>query len=257
MNEFFFSGRPYNFKDKCFIYPPKLNEILDTPHFKEYETFFTVQQEDIDNLFTDNGEKETDYSKVLKPLEYLLYLAYSDEATFYSLKEAFTFFIKENVLFDFTSFEVIIGIDEDAELESDEEKQEYLNSLPRINIDDFEDFQNLIREAIGQKKIKPFKYDLPARARKMIDKARYRDTIKSKKEKNGISLGVIMSSICLMDCGINPLNIGELTYAAIIELFTRYQEKTQYETDLSFMTIPFADTKSIKPKYWIRNLDES
>ena len=153
--------------------------------------------------------------------------------------------------------EIILGVDLDIQLDTDQEKLDYLKSLNRLGEENFHEFQNLVRGSMGGKEIKPFNYNIHPRARRMLDKARYRDTIKNKKDKDGISLATIMSSICLMDCGINPLNIGELTYAAINELFARYQEKTQYETDLMFMTIPFADTKSIKPKYWIRNLNES
>lgn len=258
MNERFFMGRPCDFKGLCKVYPPKLNEILDNPNVMIYESLLTMQQEDIDNLLTNNGEEliKPDMN-VPTPLEYLLINAYGSEESFLLIQEAFKFFIHEDVLFDFEEMEIILGVNLDIELETDEEKLQYLQSLPRLNGEDYHDFQNLVRAAMGGKEIKPFPYGIHPRARRMRDKARYRDTLKNKNNKDGISLATILSSICLMDCGINPLNIGELTYAAINELFTRYQEKSQYETDLMFMTIPFADTKSIKPKYWIRNLDES
>jgi hypothetical protein len=35
-----------------------------------------------------------------------------------------------------------------------------------------------------------------------------------------------------MNFGLNPLNIGEITYAAIPLLIRYYQEKDKYETDV-------------------------
>lgn len=258
MNERFFMGRPCDFKGLCKVYPPKLNEILDNPNVMIYESLLTMQQEDIDNLLTNNGEEliKPDMN-VPTPLEYLIINAYGSEESFNLIQKAFKFFIHEDVLFDFETMEVILGVDLDIQLDTDQEKLDYLKSLNRLGEENFHEFQNLVRSSMGGKEIKPFNYNIHPRARRMLDRARYRDAIKNKKDKDGISLATIMSSICLMDCGINPLNIGELTYAAINDLFMRYQEKTQYETDLMFMTIPFADTKSIKPKYWIRNLNES
>ena len=47
-------------------------------------------------------------------------------------------------------------------------------------------------------------------------KARERDRIKAKQQsKNGISLETTLTAICCMGIGITPLNIGEMSYAAI------------------------------------------
>ena len=56
-----------------------------------------------------------------------------------------------------------------------------------------------------------------------------------------------------MDMGLNPLNIGEMSYAAIGILMQTYQEKEKYHIDVESLQAG-ADSKKIKPKYWIRNL---
>ena len=58
-----------------------------------------------------------------------------------------------------------------------------------------------------------------------------------------------------MGIGITPLNIGELSYAAVIGLLNRYQEKEQYDLDVDSL-LAGADSKKVKPKYWIRNSNE-
>jgi hypothetical protein len=55
-----------------------------------------------------------------------------------------------------------------------------------------------------------------------------------------------------MGLGINPLNIGELSYAAIGPLLRTYQEKEKFDMDVRSLQAG-ADKKKVKPKYWIRN----
>jgi hypothetical protein len=57
-----------------------------------------------------------------------------------------------------------------------------------------------------------------------------------------------------MGLGITPLNIGEMSYAAVGILMNTYQQKEKYEIDVASLQAG-ADSKKIKPKYWIKNLD--
>jgi hypothetical protein len=58
----------------------------------------------------------------------------------------------------------------------------------------------------------------------MKAKARYRDSIKNKQdEKKGITLLTNIAAICCMKIGLTPLNIGEISYAAISPLMKMYQ----------------------------------
>jgi hypothetical protein len=57
-----------------------------------------------------------------------------------------------------------------------------------------------------------------------------------------------------MGLGITPLNIGEMSYASMGELVRTYQEKEKYDLDVRSL-LAGADSKKIKPKYWIRNTD--
>jgi hypothetical protein len=81
------------------------------------------------------------------------------------------------------------------------------------------DFQNAIRTVVGQKEIKPPEPTDPnedPRIRAIKEKARRRDAIKAKQNnKDGIALSTSLVAICCMGIGITPLNIGEMSYAAI------------------------------------------
>ena len=61
-----------------------------------------------------------------------------------------------------------------------------------------------------------------------------------------------MAAICCMGIGITPLNIGELSYGSINTIMNMMQEKEKYDLDVRSL-LAGADSKKIKPKYWIRN----
>lgn len=133
-----------------------------------------------------------------------------------------------------------------------------MEDLKFITEDDFFDFQNLIRQAVGDKVVEKPPEDEDPRVHKMKAKSRYREKIKAKRageKKDAMSFSDSLISLCCMDMGINPLNIRDLTYASISPLIRRYQEKIKYQLDVDSL-LAGADSKKIKPKSWMRNLED-
>jgi hypothetical protein len=58
-----------------------------------------------------------------------------------------------------------------------------------------------------------------------------------------------------MGIGITPLNIGEMSYASVGEIMKVMQDKEKYDIDIRSL-LAGADSKKIKPKYWIGNTDK-
>lgn len=58
-----------------------------------------------------------------------------------------------------------------------------------------------------------------------------------------------------MGIGITPLNIGEMSYAAFTPIMKMCQEKEKYDIDIRSL-LAGADSKKIRPKYWIRNSEK-
>ena len=83
-------------------------------------------------------------------------------------------------------------------------------------------------------------------------KSRYREKVKAKNNM-GPKLGTLLAAICCMGIGLNPLNIGEMSYADIVWLIGIYQQKESYNTDIRAL-LAGANNKKVKPKYWIKNL---
>ena len=246
INEKFFLGYPINFKNKCSVYPPKIKEIVETTNFPVYKKILTLSQEEVEDDFV---EREMDLKELLTPLEYLLNNACNSKEIEKLTKEAFQFFIKEEITFLYDQKIIIIG-----DLAQTLKKIKDISELVMIGEEDFFDFQNIIRESIGENpKETPVENENP-RLKAMKAKARYRDKIKAKSGK-GLNFASSLVSICCMEFGLNPLNIGELSYAAIHPLIQQFQEKEKYELDIKSL-LAGGDSKKIKPKYWVRNIEE-
>ena len=239
----FFLCKPYSFEGICKIYPPTVNEVLDNFKTDIYIKILTMSQEDIiDEL------SQVDEQLFITPLQYMLFLASENEDVERLYKEAFQFFIREEVTFLYKQGWIVIG-----NLEEELKKVKTISELRILNEQNFFDFQNKVREAVGTKPVDFFEFDADPRIRAMKAKARYRDKVKAK--KGGLDLTTILAAICCMGIGLTPLNIGEISYASVSTLMETYGHKEKYDIDIRSL-LAGADSKKVQPEYWIANFDK-
>jgi len=240
--EAFFLGYPVEFKHLCLVYPPKVKDVASNTQFPTFLHLLTLSQEDIEDELT---QKNITLDRKWTPIEFLLGTALQAKKMESLVKQAFQFFIHEEVSLLYEQKSILIGNVKEAKSVLD---------LRIIEEKDFFEFQNLVRAACGIKPVEiPDENEHP-RIRAMKAKARLRDRIKAKSGK-GLNLYSSLASICCMNMGLNPLNIGELSYTAINPLIQMYQQKEKYEIDVDSL-LAGADRKKVKPKYWIQNLNE-
>ena len=246
--ELFFIGAPVQFKTGVKIYPPTLNDVITTLNYNNYIRVLTYSQEEIEDIFVKDKKELTNLPT---PIEFLLNNCYHNEEYAYICKEAFKFFLKTEVEFLYEKKMILIG-----RIEEVIKNLQSITDIITISEDEFFDFQNLIRMACDQKLVEPPNPNEHPKIKAMKAKARYRDKVKAKQNaKNGITLFTTMASICCMGIGLTPLNIGEISYVAMQALLSQYQNKEKYQIDIDSL-LAGADSKKIKPKYWISNLEE-
>lgn len=233
---------PEDFQNKFLIYPPKIKEVVTNRKFNQYRQLLTFSQEELDDEFL--KKKET----APTPLEFLLSNSYYNKEFEQIAKDAFYLFTRQKVTFLYDKKRILIG-----KVSEELKRVRSLNELVFLDETNFFDFQNKIRESLGEKPIEPPNPNEHPKIRRMKAKARYRDRIKAK-QGSGINLLASLASICCMGIGITPLNIGEMSYASIGILMDTYQNKEKYEIDIASIQAG-ADSKKINPKYWIKNLD--
>ena len=248
--EIFFINEPSQFKPGIKIYPPSVKEVITNPRFGVYSRLLTYSQEEIEDEFLEDKKPQKVYPT---PLEFLLNNSYHDKKYEKLSLEAFEFFLHEKVTFLYEQKLIIIG-----QIEEVIQNAKSLDDLVLLKEEEFFDFQNVIRESIGKKMVEPPNPNEHPKIKEMKRKARYRDKVKEKqmaKNKDGISFFTSLVSICCMGLGITPLNIGEMSYVAFNSILRKYQEKEKYQLDIDSL-LAGADSKKIKPKYWIRNFEE-
>ena len=249
-NEAFFLSEPVLFKSKIKIYPPKVRDVVANEKFGIYARLLTYSQEEIEDEFLEQGKSLESYPT---PMEFLLANSYHFKDYEKECKDAFAFFLHEEVSFLYDQKTILVGNLQDALT-----KAKSVDELVLISEDEFFEFQNMIRSSIGKKIVEPPNPNEHPRIKEMKRRARYRDKVKAKnaeKSKDGVSLFTTLVSICCMGLGITPLNIGEMSYVAIESILRKYQEKEKYDLDIRSL-LAGADSKKIKPKYWIRNFEE-
>lgn len=248
--ELYFICKPSEFKPGIKIYPPTVEEVITNPQYSTYGRLLTYSQEEVEDEFVEAKRKLEVYPT---PLEFMLNNSYYNKQYDTACKEAFKFFIHEEVTFLYEQKVIVIG-----KLENILKEVQTVDDLILLKEEEFFNFQNAIRECIGKKPVEPPNPNEHPKVKEMKRKARYRDKVKAKqaaKGKDGITLFTTLVSICCMGLGITPLNIGEMSYVALESLLRKYQEKEKYDLDISSL-LAGADSKKIKPKYWIRNFEE-
>ena len=242
-------GFPIDFKDICQIYPPTVNDVVGNKDFGIYQSLFTMTQEELDKAFLQD-ERVT---QVPTPFKYLLINYYQDEKVRQKIHEAFTFFIHEPVTIVPEIEMLLIGKSED-ELDPNVDLEE-----PRLLTEEnYFEFQNIVRQVMGteaEKKPDPEEENLDPRIKRYKMKIKQsEELLKKKKSKQAPTLGTLLTAICCMGIGLNPLNIGEISYACVHWLITMEQQKEEYDIDIRAL-LAGADSKKVKPKYWIKNID--
>ena len=241
-----FLGLPFWFQTICQIYPPKIKDILTEKNYTVYKKILFSTQEDIEDEY---AEQRLPMNEVPTPLEYIFMLAESDERIKKIVTESIEFFTKEPVLLLMDNRMIIIG-----DLKENLLNAKSVQDLRVITKDNYFDFQNALRRAVGEKEVEPYNPNENPKVKYFKAKARLRDRIKAK-SKDSLTLGATLASICCMGIGITPLNVGELSQAAISVIMRYYQEKHKYDIDIESL-IAGADSKKVKPQFWIRNIED-
>ena len=246
--ELFFIGAPIEFKKGVFIYPPQVKDVISNKRYGAFLQILTYSQEEIEDIYV---QEKADLSTFPTPMEFMLSNCYNNKTYENICKEGFQFFLKQEVDFLYEKKTIIIG-----GIKNVLKNLESLDQLVTITEEEFFKFQNLIRMAGNLKPVDAPNPSEHPKIKAMKAKARYRDRVKAQQNaKNGITLFTSMSSICCMGLGITPLNIGEMSYVAMNAILNQYQAKERYQIDIDSL-LAGADSKKVKPKYWIRNLEE-
>lgn len=246
INPNFFMGLPVAYGTICQVYPPKIKDILSDNDYPIYKKLLLNSQEDIEDEWV---EQKLSMDTLPTPLEYIFLLSAYDIKIKAIVMKAFEFFLHEPVLLLSDLQKIVVG-----SMDTTLSKIHSVEELRIIDESNFFELQNLMRESIGEKAVETYNPNENTKIKYFKAKARLRDRVKAK-SKDALNLGSTLAIICCMGFGLNPLNIGELSQAAVSVLIRYYQEKDKYDTDIKAL-LAGADKKKIKPQNWIRKIED-
>ena len=167
----------------------------------------------------------------------------NDKTFFLDFKTALSTFIKEEILISTKKGIIIVGNPIERKVITKENFGEIGTALRLFN-------KMRVKEP-------PPENETPMQ-KKFRLKREERDRVKEKqaqKQGEALTFADVMSSICVMNTGVTALNIGQYTIYQIKDLLERAQAKEAYHTELD-MLMAGADSKKIKPKHYVRNLQK-
>lgn len=240
-----FLGAPYEIKGVCKVYQLTINEIREAMGIEKYQYFINLlvmEEEELKELIKKKtGVLPPDFNMTV--FQYLMMSAALDQSFFLDFKQGISTFIKEKILISPKRQMIIVGDPKERRIITEKEFNEmglalrYFNNL-RIKEPPPEN------ETAMQKRFR-----LKREERERVKE----QTQKKQAEEDGTDFSDIMSSLCVMNVGITPLNIGQYTMYQIKNILERAQAKETYYTELD-MIMAGADSKKIKPKHYVRNL---
>ena len=231
-----FIGYPINFQDICLVYPPFNKDIIAFGYqkFMVLTSLLTQTQDDIDDQLAD---AKLDQNPT--PFQQLFLQATLYPPMKIHICEILKFFTHMDIRLLPEIGGIVFGEVTEKRI---------------ITEETFFDFQNVIRAAIGNKLEEKPKENENPHIRRMKALSRKRDRIKAKQHKAPQELLTLLTSVCCMNTGLNPSNVGEITYAATKSLIDRYTEKDAYETRIA-SALAGAQSEGKEQTYWIRDLD--
>ena len=245
INSRFFLSAPRTYNGKITIYPPSMYDVVTNDGFSLFLKLLTYSQEEIEDEYAEQDRLD---EKIPTPFQYLMTNCKEINGYEFLIKAAFQFFCKTEVTFLYDVNKILIGKVEDLLQEGVE-----IKDFVFLEEEEFFDFQNIVRLSAAQKLVERPDPDEDPRVKRIKAKARYRDKIKAK-QGSGIGMAASLTSICCMGLGINPLNVGEMSYVAFQAIMEMYQDKEKYDLDVRTL-LAGGDSKKIKPKYWIKNFE--
>ena len=246
----FLRGSPILIQDICAVYPATLGEIIDIGYdnFQKYLAFITMEKP----ILSDKDDQEL--KKLITELtdfQYIILLATSDAEVNKSLKSSFKFFCHDEVFFSIEPTQIIIGP---------------LEEQHTLNEETFYYLQKIIRRMYflddGEEEIVIFEDDAPAVkklkmqmriAREKTKKAKAKE---AEKHKSDMKFSDLIGSMAINNCGLNILNIMDITYYAFHDQLKRMGWRDQFNINQK-AALAGAKLNQAQLKHWMRSIKNS
>lgn len=241
-------GAPVLLEDICAIYPATLRQIVEVGYsqFQSYLGVITMTKPPSNPKAEDKELNEL--LEQLTDFQYMLMMATIDKTINQLLKEAFQFFIHDSVMFSLEPAQIVIGPLEEKHLMTEDTFYDFQRIIKRMYFLEVEGEEIIINKD-DSPQMKAFKMKM----RENREKVRRAKAKQAAREKSDLKMSDLIGSITINNCGLNMVNIWDITYYAFHDQLKRMGWRDQFDIN-NRAALAGAKIKKKDLKHWMRSI---
>ena len=245
----FLRGSPVFISDICAVYPATLGEIVDLGYdkFQQYLSVLTAtkpMEKQKDKELNELMEQLTDF-------QFILFMTSIDMKTNQEFKNGFRFFTHEDITISLDPPIIFVGPIEDQRIMSEEQFYDFQQLLRRMYFMEMEG-EEIIIYPDDLPQVKRMKQKL----REGREKVRRAKAKKSQQEGSDMKLSDLIGSMTINDCGLNIINVWDVTYYAFHDQLKRMGWRDQFNINQK-AALAGAKINKSQLKHWMRSIASS
>ena len=240
-------GSPVWLEDICPIYPATLGEIVDIGYdnFQQYLSVLTITKP---TEVKDNQELQQIIATITD-FQYLLLVTSVDPQLFELFLNGAKFFLHaDNVRFSLEPAQIVLFYGEEEKVLDEEHFYELQRILRRMYFLEQEG-----EEIIISPDDDPMTRHIKMQMRANREKVRKAKAAKAAREKSDLKLSDLIGSMTINDCGLNMVNIWDITYYAFHDQLKRMGWRDQFNINQK-AALAGAKINKSQLKHWMRSI---
>lgn len=246
----FLKGSPIFIEDICAIFPPTVGAIVDEGYenFQKYVSVLTATKP---TTQYDKDKELKDLMKKLSDFQYILLMANLDPQIHTLLKKGFRFFTHEDAVFSLEPAQIVIGPIAEKHILSEDKFYYFQRLIRRMCFLETEEDEIIIYDDDPEitKRLK-----LQQRDRR--EKLRRAKAKEAKKNGTDLKFSDLIGSITLNDCGLNIINVWDISYYAFHDQLKRMGWRDQFNINQR-AALAGAKIEKSQLKHWMRSIADS
>lgn len=245
----FLKGSPVFIEDICAVFPATLGQIVDEG-YDNFQKYLSVLNATKPTTKLDSDKELQELMSQLTDFQYVLLISSTDPEIHRLMKRGFKFFTHEDVIFSLDPAQIVIGPPEEKHLMTE---------------DKFYDFQRLLRRMYfletAEDEIIIYADDpeitkrLKMQQRDRREKLRRAKAKEARKNGTNMEFSDLIASLPLNDCGLNILNIWDISYYAFQDQLKRMGWRDQFNINQR-AALAGAKIEKSQLKHWMRSIAE-
>lgn len=246
----FQKGTPWLFGDICAIYSRTVGDIIDIGYTK-FQQFLGILTANKPMPKIDEDKELRELLNEITDFQYILMMASSDLEVNTLIKDAFEFFTHEQIIFSLEPAQIVIGPPDEKHILNEENFYDFQRVLRRMYFLDM-DGEEIIINPDDPPQVKRIKMTM----RENREKLRRAKAAQMAREGNDLKFSDLLGSITINNCGLNMVNIYDITYYALQDQLKRMGWRDQFDIN-NRAAMAGAKLKKNELKHWIRSISNS